>query len=136
MTQRWTGLPSMAPRMAAGEGGIVLRRSRRQSSGHQEAGQSTGPVANRPPLAGLDVLLTLVFLHIGNRMVAAELDEAFVECVSDHVVVVGTRSEGTEQKGFELKGGAHAAELEVPEPELLLAELSVPPEFVEHVVTG
>jgi hypothetical protein len=69
-------------------------------------------------------------------MVASELDEALVEGVSDHVVVVGTGSEGTEKKGFELKGGAHAAELEVSEPELLLGELSVPAEIVEHVVAG
>jgi hypothetical protein len=69
-------------------------------------------------------------------MVAAELDEALVEGVSDHVVVVGTWKEGTEQKGFELKGGAHAAELEVSEPELFLCELSVPAELVEHVVAG
>ena len=42
-------------------------------------------------------------------MVAAELYETLVEGVGDHVVVVGTWSEGTEQKGFELKGGGSSS---------------------------
>lgn len=51
-------------------------------------------------------------------MVAAELDEAFVDRVDEHVVLVVGGDEGAMRTGVDLEGAAHPAPLEVARPQL------------------
>ena len=55
-------------------------------------------------------------------MVAAELDEAFVQRMRDEVVVVIARGQGSVQMGLELQRSVHATELEVAQPQIEEAE--------------
>jgi len=60
--------------------------------------------------------------RIGDRVIAAKLNEALIEGVSDEVMVVGAGGQYSIQVGLELEGGAHAAEFEVAQPKLAVRE--------------
>src|SRR4029453_13882095 len=67
-------------------------------------------------------------------MVAAELDEPLVQRMRDEVMVVIGGGQGPVQVGLELDKSAHAAELEVAQPELVDGETRVEASAVEPVV--
>jgi hypothetical protein len=66
-------------------------------------------------------------------MVAAELDEALVESVSNDLAVVRARLECAEEEGLELKGSAHATEFEVTHEQVAVGEFSLPTELIKRV---
>lgn len=45
--------------------------------------------------------------------------------MGDDVVVVVTREEGAVEDGLDLQGGAHAAELEVPQPKVAVGQTGI-----------
>lgn len=54
---------------------------------------------------------------VGDEVVSPQFDEALVEGVGDDIVIVVAREEGAIEEGLDLDGGAHAPELEVPQPQ-------------------
>ncbi len=64
-------------------------------------------------------------------MVAAQLDETLVEGMGDHIMIVAARLERAVAIRLELKTGAHAAQLEVPQPQLTVRERCVQAERIE-----
>jgi hypothetical protein len=66
-------------------------------------------------------------------MIAAELDESFVEGMGEDVVVVGGWLERPVEVGLDLEPGTHTAELEVAHPQLGVGEVSVEAGLVQVV---
>jgi hypothetical protein len=67
-------------------------------------------------------------------VIPAELDEPLVQRVRDEIVVVAGRRQCAVQVGLELDGRAHAAELEVAQPELGEAQPGLDARVVQLVV--
>ena len=66
-------------------------------------------------------------------MVAAKLDESFVDGMGEDVEIVGGWLERAVEVGLDLEGGTHAAELEVSHPQLGMGKASVEAALVQDV---
>ena len=66
-------------------------------------------------------------------MVAAELGEALIESDREQVPVVGVSDQRSVEVGLYVDGGAHAAESEVPVPEVGDGQPGVSASLLEHV---
>ena len=56
-------------------------------------------------------------LQVGHRVVATHLDKAFVERVSNHVMVVVARLKDAEEERLKIDSCTHAAKFEIPQPQ-------------------
>ena len=69
-------------------------------------------------------------------MISAELDTAFIERVSEGVVVNRAGYERPITNTLSGQGVAHSAELEVAEPQLAVREAEVKSDFFDDVTQG
>jgi hypothetical protein len=65
-------------------------------------------------------------------MVAAELDEALIESVSDDLAVARARLQCPEEERLEVKSGAHATEFEVTHEQVAVREFSLPTKLIKR----
>src|SRR5580658_4355689 len=77
------------------------------------------------------VHLVVLVVAVGDGVVPAQFDEAFVEGVRDHVVVVRGGFLGAAQDVLQLERRAHAAEGEVAQPQLVVGEARRPTGSIE-----
>jgi hypothetical protein len=79
------------------------------------------------------LLCTPRVASIWNGMIATHFGESLVEGVSDHVVVMAAWLKEAEENRLEFESRTHAAEFEVPQPQLTVGELSIETVTVQYI---
>lgn len=75
-------------------------------------------------------------LQIGHRVVATQLDKAFVERVRNHVMVVDAGLKEPEEERLKIDSCTHAAKFEIPEPQFAVRELRIDAVTVQEINWG